>query len=284
MIHIEGMGWFGSLIAYRLHAEKIPFTWNDTEDSQNSWEASTGLVYPAGDERSEANLAAWAARDQFLPHGTVERVDYLFSHKNPPHGGKWPYEDLGFAKMAHASAYSVNVPVIVKSARRGFAHLRLEAAPSSSQLIVAHGSARATSYVWGWSVPVSLSLPRHLSSPHRPVFYGRQVRRLAYAYALPGTPLHLAGSTLVRQTVRKELDAEKHYERWLKDFAACFPEVGVTRIGEPKQGWRPRPDDGDDRVMVRGGDGAIMVPALWHSGVRWAPEILKAVMMEVDRA
>lgn len=285
MIHIEGMGWFGSVLAYRLDSLGVDFTWSDTEDVKNSWEASTGLVYPAGDERSERNLHSWARwyAEPFLPEHTVERVNYLFGHKKQPHGGKWAFTELGFAKMALASAYSVNVPAIVHGARLKFRYRRVNADEVSAfrRVIVAHGSARAGSYVWGWSVPVKLELPDAYSSPLRPVLYGRQVRRLAYAYAVPGTDQHLAGSTLVRQKIRKELDAEKHYARWEKDFTETFPEVGYRRVGEAVQGWRPRPTDTDVELIREVGD-TLYVPALWHSGVRWAPEVVDALLQRLE--
>lgn len=285
MIHIEGMGWFGSVLAFKLAQLDVPFTWSDIDDPQNSWRASTGLVYPAGDERSQRNLSAWCAwnLEGWLPSFAIEPVDYLFGHKNPPHGGKWSYEDLGWARIANASAFSVNVPVIVEQARHRFAERRRAGRSSTDTLVVAHGSARAASYVWGWSVPVQLTPPSSLQSPLRPVFYGRVIRRLAYAYALPGTPLHLAGSTLVRQTQRKELDAEKHFARWEKDFAQVFPDVAVRRVGVAVQGWRPRPAD-DDQAGVIWRDGALHVPALWHSGVRWAPEVIEDLLTQLEVA
>jgi hypothetical protein len=275
-VHIEGMGWLGSVLAYRLRAEGVEFTWNDTEDKLNSWEASTGLVYPAGDERSQKNLTEWNRwyLRPFLPERSVERVNYLFAHKSPPHGGKWGFHDLGPAKLADDHAFSVNVPAIVHQARREFAARRTDSVPAGALLFRAHGTQRAEKYMWGWSAPVRLVLPPALADlEHRPVFYGRQVRRLVYAYALPGTDLHLAGSTLVRQSTRKPLNVEKHVARWCADWVVTFPEIGLMDIGKPVQGWRPRPAEDDHADVVRTGD-SVSLPALWHSGVRWAPGVI----------
>lgn len=281
MIHIEGMGWLGSVLAFRLAAEGRAFSWSDTRDPMNSWEASTGLVYPAGDERSQKNLTEWNRwyLRPFLPDGTVERVNYLFGHKNPPHGGKWGFIDLGHAKVADDHAFSVNVPAIVAAARDRFAERETDVVPpGTTSVAVAHGTARAESYMWGWSAQVRLVLPPELETlEHRPVFYGRRVRRLAYAYALPGTGLHLAGSTLVRQTTRKELDAEKHFARWMADFREVFPSIGVEDVARPIQGWRPRPA-ADDLDGLREDGNRVIFPALWHSGVRWAPELIESAV------
>src|SRR6185369_5458328 len=50
-IHLEGMGWLGSLIAHELTLREIPFTWNELLPADGwiptAWQASSGLIYPS---------------------------------------------------------------------------------------------------------------------------------------------------------------------------------------------------------------------------------------------
>lgn len=291
VIHVEGMGWLGSVVAWHLHRAGIDFTWNDTGSAHVAWRASTGIVYPAGDLRSTSDHAAWLAwlGDPWWPPGlaAAETCSYWFNHRNPPHGGRYQLAaDIGWARMASVPAVQVNVPAIVSATRAAFRDAQRTRPVPAEVTIRAHGfGPRLDAYVWGWAVPVELAYPPELAdacSHGRPTFYGREGRyKMAYAYALPGTPRWLAGSSLITQRTAKELDARKHFATWCDTFARVLPKVELLSVGEPMQGWRPKPapDDAGYVTSERTARGRLIsVPPLWHSGVRWAPSVVAQVM------
>lgn len=279
MIHLEGMGVLGALTALRLADADIEFTWHDPESPHVAWKACTGMIYPAGDDWSTRNLTLWArwAEQGWLPAGVLAPACYVYAHKNPPHEGRYRTAAVGSLTMADTPAYTLNAPALVHAARSRFAQRRRDAAPPNARLVVAHGYRRANSFMWGWSAKVQLHLSPALAAlPHPPALYGRKVRQLTYAYPVPGEPGRWwAGSSLVRQTATvRALDAAKHFRRWRRDLHEVYRgEVAVAaQTGPVLQGWRPRPVR-DDRAPVPTAepDGTIVYPALWHSGVRWAP-------------
>ncbi|UOW92989.1 oxidoreductase [Gordonia phage CaiB] len=288
-IHIEGMGWLGAVTALCLERQGIEFTWHDIDAPHVAWKASTGLVYPAGDERSTRDMKLWGSwyRSGVFPSGTVEKVAYVYGHKAPPHEGRYDTSRLSpHLTLAHAPCYAVNAPEIVRFARRRFAAVQAPD-PGTGTLIRAHAGRRLDVQMWGWNVPVRLKLPTPLADADiRPAIYGRRVRRIAYAYPIPGTDQWWGGSTLIRQSKPRELDVMKHVQRWLTDFTALFPEVGVEIAAEPMQGWRPRPAENDTSNMprwARGDRPTIEYPPLWHSGIRWSPAVLQWTLAQLRR-
>jgi hypothetical protein len=277
------MGWFGSATALALERAGIPFTWNEINSPVQAWRASTGMVYPAGDARSRRNLDLWWNwyESKLFPPRTVTPVAYVYKHKHPPHEGHYDQLDLGPFRVAKLSAIAVDVPFIVDSARLQFAGRRREAAPRGARVIRTHGfTERCAGFRWGWSCQVQLDLPPELAGlAHRPALYSRRGRfQIVYAYVIPTKPgWWWAGSSLVPQQVAKPLDAHKHLERWLDAWRELWPSVPVTGVGELTQGWRPVPVEGDTGTLDM-----RSVPPLWHSGVRWAPEIVDR-LVEVER-
>ncbi|WAB09181.1 hypothetical protein SEA_LITTLEMUNCHKIN_5 [Gordonia phage LittleMunchkin] len=289
-VHIEGMGWLGAVTALSLERQGIEFTWHDTDAPHVAWKASTGLVYPAGDDRSVRDMAHWERWHAagVFPTGTVESVLYTYGHKAPPHEGRYDTRRLtDSTTLALAPCLAVNAPEIVGHARRRFASARSED-PGEGVLIRAHAGRRLAAQMWGWNVPVRLTLPGPLADlGRRPAVYGRRVRRIAYAYPIPGTDRWWGGSTLIRQTQPRELDVMKHVSRWLTDFTALFPDIGVEIAAEPMQGWRPRPADTDTSNLPRWNRTAdrptIEYPPLWHSGIRWSPTVLQWTLHQLRK-
>lgn len=286
MIHLEGLGWLGAALAYRLEHAGMEFTWHDNDSAYTAWKASTGLVYPAGDARTMRNLRLWTAwaADGFLPLGFVARVRFAHTFQAPPHGGIYGSVRLpGGLTVADAPAFSVNVPGIVTAARERFADRRTDGPEPDDRLIVAHGSARATSFVWGWSADVAIAWPDGLwPYPEQAALYGQAHRfQSVHAYPVPGGPLrYRAGSSQVvqdRATGRYD-NAAKAFDRWLEAFPKVYPDLAAAPLGHPVQGWRPRADPGDRTALLIRPDGALTLPALNHSGVRWAPELVEAAV------
>lgn len=294
MIHIEGMGWMGSALAFRLAADGIDFTWNDIGAPHVAWRASTGIVYPAGDIRSRINLARWREllTEGVFPAGTVTRAAYCYAHKNPPHAATYrPHADLGWIRVATASCVAVDVPTIVAAARTTFARHRTDQAPRGAPTIVAHGhTGRRASWVWGWSAQVRLSIPDDLcgaalnllDSGHGytcqtvPLaLYGRAHRfAITYAYPVPTRPgWWWAGSSLISQRTPRSLDAQAHFASWRQQARDLYPSVTLIDCGSPMDGWRPKAHPNDETELVFE-PGRVVFPPLWHSGVRWAPQLL----------
>ncbi|MGH3610714.1 MAG: hypothetical protein ACRDRO_04060 [Pseudonocardiaceae bacterium] len=282
-VHVQGMGLLGSLTAHRLEALGVPFTWDDTDHPYVAWKASTGLVYPAGDEFTMSNLAAWGrwAAGGWLPAGVVEQVSYVFAQASHPHGGRYTTSPAGGLTLAHAPAYTVNVPALVSGARTRYADTRVPTTNTTGRLLVAHGHATATSFMWGWAAQVTLRLHPELAAlPQRPALYGKKVRQFTYAYPVAGEPGRWwAGSSLHRQSTPRPLDAGKHLARWLRDVPEVYRgAVTITSATEPVQGWRPRPRKDVPAPLPVLTGGRVVYPALWHSGLRWAPLVVEEAL------
>lgn len=279
-IHIEGMGWMGAALAFRLASQGTDFTWHDTNAAHVAWRACTGLVYPAGDDRSQANLARWDSIGHVFPAGTVLPAAYTYAHKAPPHAGRYqPRADLGWVRVADAACYAVDAPAIVAAARTQFAAARTAGPDPGQRVIVAHGHhTRRGGWVWGWSAPVRLELPDDLltaAAGRVPALYGRAHRfAITYAYPIPSQPgWWWAGSSLMNQRQPRELDAAAHFRNWRRHFAALYPPVRLVDLHDPRHGWRPKPRPNDTGQVETDGN-RLVFPPLWHSGVRWAPLLL----------
>ncbi|MDT0377249.1 hypothetical protein RM572_00465 [Streptomyces sp. DSM 42041] len=291
-VHLEGMGWLGSALAYTLHRQGTPFTWHDTGRTINAWSASTGAVYPAGDERSQAGLTAWQHwhHTRLLPAGTTAECAYIYRQKSPPHSGPYTGRPLpGGLHIAPVSAYTADVPAIVHAAREQFAHCRLDAPPARAPVVVAHGfNHRRTTHMWGWSAPVRLHLPtawEEAAAGRRIILYGREHRfHIVYAYPIPTRPgWWWAGSALVHQTTPRQVATAGYLERWTQAAPKLYPGIKVLEVEPPVHGWRPRPAAGDPQHLQTSPRRAVM-PPLWHSGVRWAPPLIhQAAQWAKDR-
>lgn len=277
-VHIEGMGYLGSLMATRLHQEGIQFTWHDDNRPVSAWRASTGLVSPDGDARSQIELREFAREIKPLLGRYCEPVTYCYAQKNPPHGGMYqvdePYPGV---RRALTDAYVVDVPSFVRATRTRFRDQEAKDA-GGFDLLRCHGGDRIKAQIWGWSAVAKLHGPKALMELDNPVFYGRVVRSIAYAYPLPGTDLHRIGSTMVRQTHPKSLDSLRHLHRWTLNFNQVFPMLTVDLAAPPVEGWRPAaaPDDAlHPEVRHEGPRRVLQMPPLAHSGVRWSPSVIR---------
>jgi hypothetical protein len=277
------MGWFGAATGFALTRAGVPFTWHDVELTACAWRASTGMVYPAGDARSMRNLDRWWEwyTSNLFP-GMARPVSYVYTHKAPPHEGRYRQDNLGPYRVGHSAGIAVDVPAIVAAARTLFAAQRRASAPAGARVIRTHGfGGRLGGYRWGWNAEIKLELPDDLASlPRTPALYSRRGRfQIVYAYVIPTRPgWWWAGSSLVAQQTPRTLDVQKHLDRWLDAWRELWPTVHVSGIGKLRQGWRPVPKAGDSGRLEH-----AEVPPLWHSGVRWAPEIVEAIVAQERR-
>jgi hypothetical protein len=291
MIHIQGMGLLGSLTAANLAHRNINFSWSDTDSPFVAWKAATGMVYPAGDERSQRGLAAWKrwVHEPWLPAGAAVEAAYVYHHKHPPHEGRYSAAyDLGDMRVApDGNAVAVNAPLLVTAIRERFAAQRVNEPASNQFVIRAHGfTDRLGKVMWGWTVPVQLEIPEDVRSATdgKPIaFYSRRNRfQIVYAYPIPDSNLHWSGSTLVGQREPRTLDVEKHFSTWLNAWNYNFPRVPVVERHQAIQGWRPRPiKEPSDDELVRVDLNGLTYPPLWHSGIRWSPLVIDAMLQRL---
>lgn len=281
-IHIEGMGWFGAATALALERAGLSFTWSDADHWAQAWKASTGLVYPAGDDRSEANRhrwIRWVLEDSWVPNGTAKLCAYAFAHLKPPHEGRYETERWQGLRMGASMAVCVNAAAIVHEARSRFADRRDQAPDPRARTIIAHSGARRVGWVWGWSRKVSFTGYEH---PAGVALYGKRHRfDLTYAYPVPDEPgWWWAGSALVnerRPRQREAVELQAQWVRWDEARRVLFPQMVVNRTQPIQQGWRPKPATGDDGMLLVTRE-RLQFPALWHSGVRWAPELIEGAV------
>lgn len=279
-IHIEGMGVLGSQVAWELEELGVKFTWNDTETDHTAWHCSTGIVYPSGAERDMAGLEAWHSYiDDDRPLGQwAARSNYLFAHKNPPHGGRYPFEPATpKLRVGHPYAVAVNVPDLVRETRETFKHRRTEGTAGRGPLVVAHATpGRLDGYLWGWCARVRFDEPYPLGEGQS-TYYAKAHRfNLTYAYPIPGTGQWWAGSSLVHQKRPAERAIEPYLAEWIGNAEKLLGITGV-QVDSMEQGWRPRRAAGEENyaqhALVDGRDVYTLAPEP-TSGVRHGPHIV----------
>lgn len=289
-VHIEGMGWLGSVLARRLERAGVDFTWHDNDDPFPAWPASTGLVYPTApdDERSVAGMKGWQRwihDDPWLASNT-ERVSVGFVTANPPSGGKYESVDLGGLKIGQATCFATDPRAIVLAARERYASARLAGDPGEGLLVQAHAHGpRLQSMMWGWSARVKLH--EQVSIDRRIAYYGHRMSQSCYAYPIPNTEYFFAGSASFEQRNPKRLDTGNHFDLWRRFFLKQFPVSEVELVEPPVQGWRPRWKEGDSlrakKVKLSSGRLSVSLPPLRHSGVRWCPPIIDGAVRGIER-
>lgn len=287
MLHIEGMGITGGLIAIRLAACNIPFTWHDNNAQKNAWQASTGAIYPAGSTKFGPDAECYEVWGDIYNRGFLgdhlERATYVFNHKSaPPHKGKYPVMQDAVSGLSIASvpSFHFNAQTFVPAVRDRFRDNEVTAEQgrkNCDDYIVAHGFGERLSHAyWGWTRLVELESTEAFNAfEDRPCYYFRDGRFImAYAYPVAGTKWWYAGSSLIKQKLGKfkSLDMPSKYERWKDNFLRLAN--GACKIvdeGEYIEGWRPAAANTDDQWVKRV-NGKLFVRPLWNSGIRHFPK------------
>jgi hypothetical protein len=287
-VHLEGMGVNGCLLAHQLRRAGIEFTWHDDEVASpiNAWRASTGCIYPSGstkfgpDELCYNVWRDWFNELQYAPW--LERSNYVFMTKRPPHEGKYEFEKVEGLHLGSLPSYHLNAQALVTSTRVAFCKDQLRPSEGRRMVdeadvyIVTHGfGQRLGAVYWGWMRPVRLHYPDTFNvGGLRPCFYFRPDRvQMAYAYPIPNTDTWYAGSSIIKQKLGKEksLDMEAKYERWKKMFQRLSGEtVEVIEAGDCVEGWRPAAAP-EDTAWLRKKGNVITLRPLWNSGIRHFP-------------
>lgn len=285
MIHIEGMGVTGCLLAWHLHHRGETFTWSENNAPINAWRASTGAIYPARALDTEC-LEVWRGwlREGFLPPDCFEEAAYIFNHKRPPHNGRYQFLREHGLGIAVPLSIHVNAQRLVKGTRAYF-NVSERAGPEPKDLrIVAHGFGDRLHHVyWGWMRLVELRHPFAFDEgkgmPQRPAFYFREGRFvMAYAYPCPGTPYWYAGSSIIRQTTPRRLLIGPKYDRWKAKFEELSGGIViVVSAHDYYEGWRPAPASDEEPWATREGD-TVTVKPCWNDGIRHFPKVFDGVL------
>lgn len=295
-VHLIGMGVLGSVCAWMLLQQKISFTWEDNDSPYVAWKASTGLIYPSGDElefKQYKQWASWIEPETFwsvpAPWQGVQSVEtalckgsFWFSSKLPPHGGDYPIlTKEGPLQLGALPSYHMNPQQFVQETRKYFQEQRRNEIPTGAVRVISHGFQRKAYYVWGWSARVIVKFhPDVLQhSTDRPSLYVRKGRfQLAYANPIPNEPFHYAGSSMMVQKEPHTFEVEKKYRRWEALIRELSGEmvVGIDREGGVLQGWRPTEKQGDMRVEQK--NDVFYFPPMSGSGVRMAPYVCEQLV------
>lgn len=292
MIHLEGMGVVGGILAWHLYRQGTSFTWHDVDAPMTAWKACTGVVYPSGDIFDSKNYdtwSLWASRAPWMPEidSSVETTGWWYCTKAPPHGAKFRPHEVGVLRRAPLAAYHLNAQSFVPKTRNFFASRRVDCRPKrAGKYVVTHGfGTRLDHVLWGWTRRVRIELAPELRAVEtypRSSIYLREGRFImAYAYAVPGEPWWYSGSSLIVQKSARSLDIEPKYERWKKNFLRLAGGlVNIVEEGNFTEGWRPAAAKGDDQLVRWIGDELHLKP-LWSSGVRHSPLVVEAAMQQL---
>lgn len=291
-VHIEGLGLLGSLTALTLYDMGIDFSWHDTEEEVQAWKASTGAVYPTGDEfdyRCFKEMIRIIKRRNTLmgkmlrQHGEVGR--WCYTSTNPPHGGS----DIGMESIAELADISVsnrysihmNNQKLVEAARTYFKDQRTEESDECATVqLVSHGFDDAVRFGWGWHTRVYAEISDELmehTSGHRPCIYLREGYQVMYLYPCPTTDLYYLGTSNNIANEPKVRDEPYIIERLEKVHEHLRRKCGthvqlMGSAGKPTQGWRPYPAKGDEGPRVRVDDnGVVRIKPQKGSGLRHWP-------------
>src|SRR5215216_2315142 len=217
LLHLEGMGVIGSVVAHRLAERGIDFTWDDAERDVCAWRACTGGIYPSGIAYEEAAYNEWRKwATQEWCDGVVEAANFWFLSKRPPHGGN--YEVLGQVgplRLGALPSYHLNAQRFVERTRETFAEKRVRG--TAEKKIVCHGyGPRLDHYLWGWHAKVRLRIDPAIQQIARPCFYLRTDRfTMFYAYPVAGEPgTWYAGSTTQLQRLASEQAVPPKLVQW----------------------------------------------------------------------
>lgn len=300
--HLEGMGLVGSLMAWRLQQEGIPFTWHDTEETVTAWRACTGACYPAGKEDSLDRWCynqwnEWYDEETLPANDILERCPYIVDtvNKTLPHGlvGRSAgFRTVGSLRLPELPSLHVNAQRLVLRVRETFAAERRAGPPGDAIVIVAHSfSHRLQRYLWGWTRLVTLTYDIDRFG-ERACFYLRKNRfQFAYCYPSPGTRWWYAGSSLVSQTRANSLEIGEKYLGWRNRFHELTGyEVKVEKEGPCMEGWRPARlgslsaleghaghGRSDKWLLIKQSERRIYIPPMTSNGFRHFPELWRQI-------
>lgn len=319
MVHIEGMGFYGCLLACELARWDVPFTWHNRETGYSAWRASTGSILPCPTAPAlhqsayatwlrwtDPNLAPWAKLMLRGDEPIVIAGSLWYNPNLPAMGGQrisgiaLPGDSLA---LSRDRSLHFHVTRFVRETRAAFqAAMRYSVSGSPTHYVIAHGFGRRLDHVnWGWSAYADLDFhPDILQSSHPntvPCIYLRTTN-FRYFYALPhpsGT--WRIGSASIAQAAPGLSLGDAGLDRHLASFQRAMDRhLGglVTVVGEVwglTEGWRPTPAS-NDTDLVRTTTSAqpgwyppsivLEFPSMAGDGVRLAPAVLASALQALE--
>ena len=289
--HLEGMGVVGCLVAHRLQAEGVEFTWHDVDAARTAWKVSTGAIPVFGDQQSHDDRQQWLAwyKAGFLGHYMTKAV-WCYAAQNPPHKAK----DIGCKAKATVGPITVSnkrslhmdVQRFVTETRSTF---RRRQTPGRRQrdVIITHGfGENIHRWSWGWSAQVLIELSdelEHALGGRRPCFYLRNGYQLPYLYPVGREREYYAGTTLVTQKQPRSLDIDPKLKTWLghiREYSGqhiAVTSVIANTIGE---GWRPMADP--DAPLIEHVDArTLRIRPQYGNAIRHFPSTMRALLEEL---
>lgn len=301
-IHIEGMGFLGSMLAWTLYRAGIKFTWYDSNAKVKAWAASTGCVSPYGSPEEAEALLQWKSwHKNGLPwekklKDITEEAAYWFSMKNPPNGGSSKLkvvETISPVQMGSLTSIHVNVQRLVAGTRKYFSKYenRGPGVTLGHRHVIAHGfNSRRTHYEWGWSAVADVHFSRkliHASSPLRVCtrLQSGSNSPLISAYPVPGRSRYhyISGGERVSQShAISPLNVASRAEFWMTEVEELSEGfVSLVNIKEFREGWKPYGKAKDSRLVECVGK-ALVVKPMGNSGVRLAPLVISEMMQRLE--
>jgi len=270
-IWISGMGLTGSLVARCLYQLNIPFTWTDTNAEHTAWKASTGCIYPSGDNIEQQAYIDWSLWMSEANSPITERAVYHFTQLSPPHGAWIPHWRIT-EEIATTNIHTLhmNVQAYVEETRKRFAAFRVEADDYSDKKIITH--ALYLRYSWGWSMKARAEFDDSFFYPMQRVCLYQRVHRyqVNYIYPCPNTPYYYLGTSMIQQLKPQERDPELVIQK----FFDTLPSGVTIHDKQPViQGWRPK---GNTVSFAK--DNVFFIAPQSGNGVRLAPVYLKEIL------
>ncbi len=304
-IHLVGLGVNGSILARALAWEGHTFSWNDSEVDGNpaphtAWNASTGCIYPSGDNICNRNYELFPASASILGI-KYETADYSFTQSSIPHKGvdaKFYVESelstpQGRLAFMNRPSYHVNPQELVLSTRKLFAERYRATPPVWSQIIVTHGfhKAKPTDYRWGWSAAVTLKLRPELimhTRNHKRICFNLKDGRFRpyYLYPKEGTNEYYFGTAFQYQKIPKSLDGRDKMEKLL-EFLKGNPIASLADItaipGTLREGWRPAYFLDTASPPFHTKDGVIYLRPQMANGIRHFPLYMEEILVHLRK-
>jgi hypothetical protein len=283
-VHIKGFGLIGSLLAWELTSRKIMFSWEDN-DTPGAWKASTGCIYPSGEELDAVNYDLWLQSFGQADRRPIilfsEAVPYGYTQKSIPHHNNSKelkyVETVGNIKILNKQSMHVNVQAFVQFTQEFFFSARIDKTPTNRLVIHANGfhKYKPTDYRWGWSVECKPSgevfnrYPRFCLNAKE----GRFIN--AYLYPKPTTDTYYLGTHFIYQKEQKDLEIKDKIEKIVQHISKVTDgQVSIEITGEPKTGWRPAYMEEYSHAFIQEGSSMYVTPKS-ANGLRHAPTYIK---------
>jgi hypothetical protein len=290
-VHLRGFGLIGSLLAHTLSDAGIDFSWFDidlqTPNKACAWKASTGCVYPSGEDLDKRNYAK--IRTLRAVSERLETANYAFTQKSIPHHSAdrelQVAKTIGGLKILNRPSYHLNVQAFVEHTRELFKD-RISEDPRGALVVNSNGfhSLKPTSYRWGWhcEATVAIEHPDLYNMVGRTCFNLKEGRfNNTYLYPKPGTDKYYFGTHFIFQNKIKPLETSskiawclKHAQEQLEGIAEVYVDTSTC-----VEGWRPAFLEDSNNVLMHNNE--LFIKPQMANGLRHHPEVMSEILVVI---